>query len=232
MIMNTFENFVRDITTTTGNLNGITFTSNTAYSPNTTTTNSAYPCFIDSIEYIIDTINNNINNKNNLNNNKTNVRVKDNWIRNFNKNGVSFAIIPDIKDVKVIKNDVNAKPVVIVLFKDGTEEKAVLADKDTFCLETGIGICITKKLLSMKNNGNGGSALYNKIVDRAVKVMNRNKEAKMKEQIEKDNEESRYKKLVEKKKRRNERRRQKEIEEIAQYEIDIENKKEELRKKN
>ena len=231
MIMNTFENFKRGITTTTGNLNGITFYSNTAYPPNTTS--STYPCIIDSIGYIIDTINNNnINNKNNLNNNKTNVRVKDNWIRNFNKNGVSFAIIPDIKDVKVIKNDVNAKPVVIVLFKDGTEEKAVLADKDTFCLETGIGICITKKLLSMKNNGNGGSALYNKIVDRAVKVMNRNKEAKMKEQIEKDKEESRYKKLVEKKKRRNERRRQKEIEEIAQYEIDIEKKKEELRKKN
>lgn len=66
-------------------------------------------------------------------------------------------VLPHIKDVQTINNKV-----VIVVFADGTKEKAVLDSADTFSLEQGISICITKKLLSMKTGGNGSST-YNKL---------------------------------------------------------------------
>lgn len=71
-------------------------------------------------------------------------------------------IIPAIIKVK----NVNDK-VVIVQFADNTEEKAVLADGDTFSLEQGISICLTKKMLSELTGGNGSST-YNKLIDFAV----------------------------------------------------------------
>lgn len=61
-------------------------------------------------------------------------------------------IIPHIKDVQVIKDRV-----VIVSFADDSKEKAVLDSADTFSLEQGISICITKKMLSMQTNGNGSA---------------------------------------------------------------------------
>lgn len=71
-------------------------------------------------------------------------------------------IIPTIIKVKNINDKV-----VIVQFADNTEEKAVLADGDTFSLEQGISICLTKKMLSELTGGNGSST-YNKLIDFAV----------------------------------------------------------------
>lgn len=86
---------------------------------------------------------------------------------------ISFDVMPDIVDVQTIEKDGKVK-VVIVYFTDGTNEKAVLNDEDTYSLEQGISICITKKLLSDKTAGYG-SAIYNKIIKRAIKVMDENK---------------------------------------------------------
>lgn len=77
-----------------------------------------------------------------------------------------YRIMPDIKDVSVV--DDNESKVVVVKFSDGESEKAVLSKEDTFNLEQGISVCITKKLLSMKCPN--GSSLYNKIIKRAVNV--------------------------------------------------------------
>lgn len=77
-------------------------------------------------------------------------------------------IMSDISDVVVINNTV------IMKFMDGTKTKAVLEPDDKFSLEQGISICITKKLL-----GEDGSNIYNKLVNRAYKIKERNeKEAK------------------------------------------------------
>lgn len=72
-------------------------------------------------------------------------------------------IISDIKDVKIHNN------VVIVTFADNTTTKAVLDPEDSFNLEQGISICITKKLL-----GDEGHAIYNKIIRRALKIKEHN----------------------------------------------------------
>lgn len=73
-------------------------------------------------------------------------------------------VIPAIVKVKPINNRV-----VIVEFADGTQEKAVLAKEDTFSLEQGISICITKKLLSNIIGSGNGSSVYNKLIDYAIK---------------------------------------------------------------
>ena len=80
-------------------------------------------------------------------------------------------IMSDIKDVIVNNNTV------IVKFADGSKTKAVLEPGDKFSLEQGISICITKKLL-----GEDGSNVYNKLINRAYKVKDKNeKEAKAKQ---------------------------------------------------
>lgn len=86
---------------------------------------------------------------------------------------INFDVMPNIVDVQTIEKDGEVK-VVTVYFADGTNEKAVLSDEDTYSLEQGISICITKKLLSDKTAGYG-SAVYNKIIKRAMKVMDENK---------------------------------------------------------
>lgn len=99
-------------------------------------------------------------------------------------NGVTY-IMPDIAHINVIENG-GEKKVVIVTFVDGTEEKAVLSNEDTFNLETGISICLTKKLLSFKQ-GDAGSTLYNKLIKHALKIYeNQIKEKDKKEKEEKE----------------------------------------------
>lgn len=106
-------------------------------------------------------------------------------------------IMPDIIDVQIVKKE-NKPKVIIVSFADGTLEKAVLSNGDTFSLEQGISICVTKKLLSDKTMGNGTS-VYNKIIRHAMKVMDKNKKLKEKKLKETEAMEKRMKKLAQKK---------------------------------
>lgn len=84
-------------------------------------------------------------------------------------------LISDVVDVCIIDKDGSPK-VVVVSFADGTKEKAVLDASDTYSLEQGISICITKKLLG-RNTPYGG-ALYNKVIKRALDVMKNNELAR------------------------------------------------------
>ena len=104
-------------------------------------------------------------------------------------------LIADIKDV-TIRNKT-----VIVTFVDDTKTVAVLDKEDTFSLEQGISICITKKLL-----GENGSSIYNKLIKRALKVKKQNektaerdKKAKEKEKQRKELALARHKKKMNKK---------------------------------
>lgn len=74
------------------------------------------------------------------------------------------ALMSAIEDVQVLNDRV-----IMVKFSDGTTEKAVLDESDTFSVEQGIAICLTKKLLSTLTRGNGGS-VYNKLVEYGVKT--------------------------------------------------------------
>lgn len=66
---------------------------------------------------------------------------------------------PQIADVNIIVPN----KVVEVTFADGTKEKSVCREPDTFSLESAISICISKKIM-------GGSSAYNNAVKRGMKV--------------------------------------------------------------
>lgn len=90
---------------------------------------------------------------------------------------VTNAVIPEIEDVQSINDKV-----VIVKFADGTSEKAVLSENDTFSLEQGVSICITKKILNKVLKGASGTSAYNKLVDYGLKVYDK-KQKEIKEAI-------------------------------------------------
>ena len=98
-----------------------------------------------------------------------------------------------ISDVKILSPD----KVVQVIFADGTSEKAICDKSDKFSLETGITVCIAKKLL-------GGTKEYNKTVRNALKAMER------KEKDRKDREE-RNKRIELKRQKEVEKRRERKI---------------------
>lgn len=99
---------------------------------------------------------------------KLDVRGKDIFVKHYNDGFFESdrCIIPDIKNVRV-----HGKTV-MVYFADNTKTVAVLHNEDEFNLEQGISICITKKLL-----GQDGGSVYNKLIRRALKVMDQNEKA-------------------------------------------------------
>lgn len=94
-------------------------------------------------------------------------------------------VFPTIVDVKVGKERLSKEEkqridekdrknvYTIVMFDDGTVEKATTADGDEYNLEQGIQICLAKKAFSLIN-GNGSNT-FNDLVNSAVKLYN-NKE--------------------------------------------------------
>lgn len=118
-------------------------------------------------------------------------------------------LISDVVDVREIDNDGKPK-VVVVSFADGTTEKAVLDTSDTYSLEQGISICITKKLLG--RNTTYGGALYNKVIKRALDVMKKNELAREYEKIATIAAQKKAEKEAEKKKARREKIRELETE--------------------
>ncbi len=114
-------------------------------------------------------------------------------------------IIPTIEDVKVY-----AEKSVKVFFSDGSFEQATISGGDTFNLENGISICLTKKMLSGIAGEKNGSSVYNKLIDYAVKVERKNREAERKAAEEKAIHDRKIKKAIEKKKKRREKREQRE----------------------
>ena len=137
--------------------------------------------------------------KSTLTNNERNGKL----VANFYKDGFKTStkeLIPDIKDVIVHNNCV-----VIVEFTDGTSEKAVVHPCDEFSVEQGISICITKKLV-------GGSSIYNKLIDRAIKIMINNDAEKTKRVKEEEARKERKKRNDEKKARRKAAKREEYIE--------------------
>ena len=113
-------------------------------------------------------------------------------------------LMPDIEDVKVNHN------VVFVYFTDKTFTKAVFDEEDMpFCLEQGISICLTKKML-----GEHGSSLYNKLIQKALNVKQQ-KEREAQETRKKHEENT--KKLEKAKKQQAKRKAKKREETITMY---------------
>ncbi len=136
-------------------------------------------------------------------------------------NNISFqkrfdSITTLVTSVKTYNNRV-----VLVRFADGTFTKSVCAPNDTFDIDTGIMVCLIKKLL-----GDGGTKIYNDALRHIHKVMDLNeKNTKIaKERIAKRKAENI--RINAEKKAAKERKRQERIEEISEA-IKLANKKEE-----
>ena len=85
--------------------------------------------------------------------------------------------------------------VVEVTFADGTKEKSVCREPDTFSLESAISICISKKIM-------GGSSAYNNAIKRGMKVYEKKLEFEKHQKEEQERiEKKRAKKLAYKERR-------------------------------
>lgn len=106
------------------------------------------------------------------------------------------------KTVKIVKvEEIVPGKVIRCTFSDGDIQKAVCCDEDSYTLEAGISICITKHLL-------GGTPQYNKAIRQGIDCYNqRLKEEEEKKQRE-EQKKRRKKKFEAYKKRRDEKRRQ------------------------
>ena len=131
---------------------------------------------------------------------------------------MNVGLMPDFANVTVIDNN-GVNKAIIVEFTDGTTQKAVLDNGDSFSLEQGISICVTKKLFDMLIP-DSGSSLYNKIITRGLKTYKRITAEKQKAADEAEKEKEKYNKLVNKKRRKREKR------EAARREAEIELQKE------
>lgn len=115
---------------------------------------------------------------------------------------------------EIAKIDVKNETVVIMTFSDGTTEKAVTSPDDTFSLEQGISICLTKKLLSSLTGGNGSNT-YNKLLHRAMKFYENEQAKAIKaendEKLEKERAERLAAKRAKRKAKYEEKKREREI---------------------
>lgn len=129
-----------------------------------------------------------------------------------NDKAYCYNLIPDIKNVRVYKDDNDNPRAVYLDFADGTSTSAVLQNDDNYDIDHAFSVCITKRLLDSVTNGNGHQA-YNKLVRRARRVYeNGLKEA---ERLEKEAaaQKAREEKLAEKKRKREKRRAEEYLEE-------------------
>lgn len=132
-------------------------------------------------------------------------------IKHYDKGFYQYTkdLMPDIVNVTVYNNRV-----VAVDFADGTREKAVLDPSDTYIneqnfTEQGISICIAKKLA-------GGSSIYNKLIDYALRVMKKNEKAKAKAEAEEKARKEKAKKLAKKKEKRRATKKEEQIKIMAE----------------
>ena len=118
-------------------------------------------------------------------------------------------IIPVIENVFVYKDTNGKDKTVVIEFADGTKEKASTRHGDKFDLETGISLCIAKKMYATLARTYGKSSGFSKIVHKAVKIYNngvKEEEARKKrvaeEKLAEQRKEAKRKKRAEKRRQR------------------------------
>lgn len=136
-----------------------------------------------------------------------------NECRVINKGVVSVlykTIMPVIENVSVYPDKDGKDKTVVIKFSDGTTERASTRHGDTFDLETGISLCVAKKLYTTLVNDEKSSG-FSKIVHKAVKIYKngiKEEEARKKREAEEKLAEQRKEA---KRKKRAEKRRQRKV---------------------
>lgn len=88
----------------------------------------------------------------------------------------SYTVVPAIEKIEIYN-----ERVVKVTFKDGTFTKSICAENDIFDVDTGITICLLKKML-----GKNGHKIYNNMIRDAHKLMNDQENRKIEKQMAKE----------------------------------------------
>lgn len=136
-----------------------------------------------------------------------------NECRVINKGVVSVlyrTIMPVIENVSVYPDKEGKDKTVVIKFSDGTTERASTRHGDTFDLETGISLCVAKKLYTTLVK-DGKPSGFSKIVHKAVKIYKngiKEEEARKKKEAEEKLAEQRKEA---KRKKRAEKRRQRKV---------------------
>ena len=136
-----------------------------------------------------------------------------NECRVINKGVVSVlyrTIMPVIENVSVYPDKEGKDKTVVIKFSDGTTERASTRHGDTFDLETGISLCVAKKLYTTLVK-DGKPSGFSKIVHKAVKIYKngiKEEEARKKREAEEKLAEQRKEA---KRKKRAEKRRQRKV---------------------
>ena len=126
----------------------------------------------------------------------------------------SAYFMSQIKDWKVVPNEENPRGIVMY-FMDGTSERVVTRGGDKFDLDVGIQMCLFKKMLSDKTDGNGSSVM-NKLVLHAKKVKKNNERFLEKTAAEESERKRVRANQIAKKQRRAARRNKEQIEMMAE----------------
>lgn len=98
------------------------------------------------------------------------------YLKYLNENNVDVARTPLMSDVINVEQPNDST--VFVEFADGTKEVAHCNEGDTFSLETGVLICLVKKLFDEMGIFCSGSSAYNKVVEYALTKLDCTKRAK------------------------------------------------------
>lgn len=115
------------------------------------------------------------------------VRIKDSkghewYVKKSDGNSLyAVPIIPRVVNYKVYDDENGNPKAMVVFFADGSKEKAVCEDGDTFNEEHGISVCVTKRMMSDEGYG---TKFYNAIIKDAIKVKKRNEQEKQKAEDE------------------------------------------------
>lgn len=185
------ENGTATITGTIPDLCGATLTAITQPTHCNVTTDTSYSRILDWVKERTETMSSINGEKNIVTFNGKQVTVKSPYSL------IENVVMPDIINVRAIEQNGEMKAV-IVYFADGTSQKAAISGGDTFDLEHGISICLTKKLLNMKCNEHG-SSVYNKLVRHGMKVYKNEQMKAEKERIDKEAANKKKKKMEMKK---------------------------------
>lgn len=131
------------------------------------------------------------------------LEINDEWLKRFfDKKPVAEDNLPfKITNVEILAPE----KVVRCTFSDGDTQKAVCCDEDTFSLEAGISVCITKHLI-------GGTSNYNKAIKQGVDCYQNRIKAEEEKAIKEKQEKHRREKYEAYKKRRDEKRQKQDIE--------------------
>lgn len=125
------------------------------------------------------------------------------------------ATFSQIKDYKVVPNEENPRGI-IMYFMDGTSERVLIRGEDKFDLDIGIQMCLFKKILSDAMCEDYGSSVMNKLVLHAKKVKKNNERFLVKTATEEAERKRVRTNLIAKKQRRSARRKQEQIEMMAE----------------